>query len=321
MDVTNPGLVSVEAETYGNPYPNGGTQQWVPRETDDLVDAAGEAYPRPSNDVGSSVFPTPADVAVTELPFLPPPFFTPLPRAFEVNVDDQVIGQGVWVYVDPANPAMGKRFVTPADFTVVGPAESFQTNDAVAEIVTVTVVAVLDADNLPNPPSGSTTRYYLVTAPPSLTSYPVSLLGRQITFGEATLTVADRGASRLIQNYGGNFVTIAKDDPSDGNGGVPSLAQPQAGDTFEVAVNRQGSEQVNTEGGVVDVFVSPPPPAFVPNPGQSASVTGSPNVSTGPQPGQPIITGGVVVPTARTVNVADQSPAVGLGLPQEVFVP
>jgi hypothetical protein len=35
-------------------------------------------------------------------------------------------------------------------------------------------------------------------------------------------------------------------------------------------------------------------------------------ISTGPQPGKPIITGGVQVPTATTVNVADQATSVGL---------
>lgn len=320
MDVTNPGTVSVESETYGNPSPGAGTSLWRPLEEGLLVPAADESYPRPENDVGATTFPTPAEVTVGELPYLPPPSWYPQPRAAEVYVDEQVIGQGVWVYVDPLNPAMGKRFVTPADYTVVGPSESFQTNVASDDVVVVTVTAVLDADNLPNPPSGSTTRYYLVTAPPSLTSYPVSLLGRQVTFADDTLTAADQGASRSVQNYGGNFVVVGRDDPSDGNGGVPVLATPQVGDTFEVDVNRQGSEQVNTAGGSVDVFVSPSPEAFVPNPAQSQAVAGSPNVSTGPQPGHVIITGGVVVPTAVNVSVPDQAPPVGLGLPADVFV-
>jgi len=62
MDVTNPGLVSVEDETYGDPDPNGGTATWQPRQAGVLQDVADESYPRPSGDVLSSVFPTPADM-------------------------------------------------------------------------------------------------------------------------------------------------------------------------------------------------------------------------------------------------------------------
>jgi len=320
MDVTNPGLVSVESETYGNPSPNGGTVEDVPLETDDLVAAADEGYPKPRNDVQSRVFPTFGNLLVDELPVLAPSSSTPAPRAAEFDVDSQVIGQGTWVWVDPADHAKGKTFVEPSDFTVVGPAESFQTNLVEDEIVTVTVTIVLDADNLPHPPSPSTTRYYLVTSPPRLTSYPVSLLGRQITFSDDTLTAADQGASRSIQNYGSSFVVINRDDTTVNNGDVPTLTTPQSGDTFEVAVNRQGSEQVNTEGGTVDVFISPPPPNFVPAAAPPAAATVDADVSTGPQPGEVVITSGVAVPTAINVNVPDQPPSVGPGLPSEIYV-
>jgi len=320
MDVTNPGLVNVESETYGNPDPNGGTTLAVPFQSDDLVPAADEGYPKPQNDVQSRVFPTFGNLLVDELPFLAPSSSTPAPRAAEFDVDAQVLGQGTWVWVDPADHAKGMVFVEPSDFTVVGPAESFQTNLVEDEVATVTVTAVLDADNLPHPPSPTTTRYYLVTAPPRLTSYAVSLLGRQVTFSDDTLTAADRGASRAIQNYGPSFVVINRDDVTTNNGNVPALATPQAGDTFEVAVNRQGSEQVNTEGGTVDVFISPPPPNFVPTAAPPAAATVDADVSTGPQPGQVVITSGVAVPTAVDVSVPDQPPPVGPGLPAEIYV-
>lgn len=320
MDVTNPGLVSVEAETYGNPSPNGGTQQAVPLETDNLVAAAGEAFPRPLNDVVSRVFRTPGDLNVDEQPALIPTPYELVPSAAEFDVDTQVLGQGSMEWVDPADHSLGMRFVSPADFTVVGPAASFQTNLSEVDVVTVAITAVLDADNLPNLPSPSTTRYYLVTAPPSLASYPVSLLGRLITFSEDTLTTADRGASRSVQNYGASFVVVNRDDPSENNGDIPTLAAPQAGDTFEVSVNRQGSEQVNTEGGTVDVLISPPPQAFVPSSAPAAAATVDIDVSTGPQLGQPVILSGVVVPTAVNVSVPDQPPSVGPGLPSEIYV-
>jgi|WetSurMetagenome_2_1015567.scaffolds.fasta_scaffold06777_6 hypothetical protein len=247
MDVTNPGLVSVEDETYGDPDPNGGTATWQPRQAGVLQDVADESYPRPSGDVLSSVFPTPADVVVRGDPPVGNVLSSPVPAAASVDVASQDLGHGTWVPVDPLDPAAGKRFVSPAEFVVVGPAESFQTNASEVVLVTVTVAAVYDADNLYNPPGPSTTRYMLVTVPPSLTSYPVSLLGRDLEFAEDTATVANRGAVRPITNYSGNFVVVDRDDPNVANGTVAQLATPAAGDTFVVDVRRSGSEQVNTE--------------------------------------------------------------------------
>ena len=321
MDVTNPGTVSVESEVYGNPDPNGGTARWAPRELDSLTDAAAEGYPPAANGVDASVFPTPLDVDVDQLPVLLPVSSSPRPAAAEVAVADQDLGLGGMIPYDPSDPAAGMVFQSPADFIVVGPAKSFQTNLSAAEIASLTVLAVLDADNLPQPATVATTRYYLVLAPapgdPSLTGYPVSLLGRQVIFASDTLTTADQGAARNITNYGGNFAVVDRDDPSPSNGDVPTLSTPQAGDVVQVDVNRRGSEQVNTEGGTTDVFIFPPPPPFAPAVAPPDTFDGTTDVSTGPQPGAPVVTSGTQVPTARFVSVPDQSAVVGL--PQNFY--
>ena len=83
-------------------------------------------------------------------------------------------------------------------------------------------------------------------------------------------------------------------------------------------VNRQGSEQVNTGGGTVDVFIQPPPPVNVPFQFPTFGSLGTVDISTGPQPGQPTIGSGVVVPTARNVQVPDECQVVGL--PKNVFI-
>lgn len=317
-DVTNPGLVDVVEETYGNPDPNGGTAKYRPRELDRLTDVADEGYPPPAGDGAlSSVFPTPAEIYPDEQAVpVPPVLFNYPPRAPTINVADQSIGQGSMQPVDPGNLSAGYQFIEPADFIVVGPAESFQTN-AVDEVeVSATIVSVLDADHLPAPATVATTRYYLIMAPPDLTSYPVSLLGRQVIFADDTLTTQDAGASRNITFYSRNFLVIDRDDPLDPN--VPTLTKPAPGDVLFFDVNRQGSEQVNTGGGTIDVFIQPPPPVNVPFRFPTFGSLGTVNISTDPQPGRPTIGSGVVVPTARNVQVPDECQVVGL--PKNVFV-
>lgn len=309
MDVTNPGLVSVESEVYGNPDPNGGTAKWRPRELDALIDAAAEGYPPPPDaGVDATVFPTPAQVIVNTLLALLPVSSTPRPFATNVDIEAQSIGQGSMQPVDPGNPGAGFDFVSPADFIVVGPADSFQTN-AVDEVVEYTLLAVLDADHLPAAAGPATTRYKLILdVPPTLTSFPVSMLGRQIVF----TSVNNEGAARLVQNYGADFVVINRDDPTTSNGDVPQMATPLVGDTFEIQVNRQGSEQVNTEGGSTDVFILPPPPVNVPFPPQGQASQAAP-VFIPPPP----IESGVRSPTAVNVSVPDECSV--RGLPINVF--
>lgn len=161
------------------------------------------------------------------------------------------------------------------------------------------------------------TRYQLTVAPPDLSSFGVSMLGRPIVFDDAIFTVVNEGASRSITGYGANFVVINRSDDADLL--VPYMDDPQAGDTFTLDVQRQGSEVISRDTGTTeDVTILPPPQVDVPTGIPSAPSQGNVEVSTGPQPGEPIITSGVNVPTAITVNIADQD-LVGPGLPKDVF--
>ena len=175
------------------------------------------------------------------------------------------------------------------------------------------------------PPSTPTTRYRLSVAPQDLQSFGLSMLGREIVFADDTITIQDQGAARIIGFFGNDYITIDKDVPSDDEN--PVLDDPVPGDTFFLNVQRQGGE-VTTEptGKFQDVTIFPVPLAS-PTSSPTVNVTGASlnipgggttAVSTGPQPGAPIITGGVQVPTAITVNVADQSTSVGL--PTNVYV-
>ena len=315
-DVTNPGLVSVADEAEGNPDPNGGTAQWRPRDVGELEAAADQGYPPAP--VDAEIFPTPEEEVVTGVVPLLPVDFTLEPDASEVSVAAQSIGQGQMVPAEPGNPAAGYLFRSPDEFVVVGPAQSFQTNRAETDRVNVTVAAVLDADDLPNPADADTTRYFLVVGtPPLLTSYPVSILGRQVVFADDTLTVGDRGAARVITGYGGNYVVIDRDDPEPGNGDVPVMDLPAAGDVFAIYVGREASEDVSSTGpAAADVFVLPPPPDFVANPAQALSDQGDVFVSQVPVP---TVTSSEAVPSALDSYPAEQS-NLGPGLPANVFV-
>ena len=175
------------------------------------------------------------------------------------------------------------------------------------------------------PPSTPTTRYKVFVAPQDLQSFGVSMLGREIVFDPATITFQDRKATRIIEFYGNDYVVINQSEDSDQL--VPVLDDPVPGDILFLNVQRQGGE-VTSEltGNVQDVTIFPVPlasPTYSPTdnappPIQNITRESTIAVSTGPQPGAPIITGGVQVPTAITVNVADQSTSVGL--PTNVYV-
>ena len=332
-DVTNPGIVNVADEVLENPDPNNSLRLLVPEQDDALVAAGNQGYPRAGNDVDVELLPIPTNVAVTQVPTGQKVQAFYVPDADEVIVDQQVIGQGVWVYIDPMNPGLGKKFVPPGEFVVVGPAESIQTNASEATTVLCTITGVYDADNLWNLPDYTTTRYILLLALPDLSSYNVSVLGRPIVFANDTITVGDQGAVRYITayqgiypstTYGMNFVVINRvnqDDPNVPDLVVPVTAPngPQVGDTFVLNIQRQGSQDISLVGTTpINVVILPPPPANVPNPGQALNNQGTIEVAIGPQPGQTIITGGTQVPTAINVNVADQATAVGL--PVNVFI-
>jgi hypothetical protein len=485
MDVTNPGVVNVASEAYGrgiatnvspnaslvtrgpvtpdltqaagevrgNPDPNGGSAYYAPRQLDVLIPVADEGRPLPPDgglpqEAGAEpvVFPTPEEVVVGEPVFSPPPETYPSGGLYPSTIPP------VQVAAQPPQ-APGTGFTPPAELTVVGPSQSFQTNLAASQVITCTVTNVLDADTL-QPPGSSTTRYYVAVAlpisagKPSLRSFPVSLLGRLVTFtsvptpiavnavsysvqptdeiidesytktGSCSITlpaistvpngrtifvvdtggnagnnnitikatgtdtingappvlpspvstyaistsgsgawftanaathdwqvgvvsagasVSNLGACRAVQNYGINFVTVAIQDTSDSNGDVDLLVPIFPGDQLTLAVNRQGSEQVNTTGTSIDVNLAPPPPVNLPNTpnGLQSGYPSGTQVPTAtdvylvPRPpvsGQNPLLGpqntglptSQLVPTAVFVQVPDECPVVGL--PRNVFV-
>lgn len=170
------------------------------------------------------------------------------------------------------------------------------------------------------PVTDFTTRYRIGVSPADLTSFGISMLGRELAFDALTATAADRGAVRVIDYYGAGYVVVEKYD--DGDESVPVLSTPTAGppgDTFTVSVQREASEVFTHQAGqVVNVTVAPPPPDFAPSTAQGLASQGSVNVTVGAQPGAPVPTSGVWAPTATNVSVADQSTSVGL--PRNVFV-
>ena len=163
-----------------------------------------------------------------------------------------------------------------------------------------------------------TTRYKLYVTPSDLISFGISMLGRQITFDQDS---ENPGAVRNITGYASNWIVIDQENPADAY--IPVLQTPQPGDTFTLDVQRQGSEVITSGTGIVQDVTLLPIPAAAPPPvpftadvfPQGQAIVA---VSTGPQPGQPIITSGVPAPTAINVNVADQPP-IGVGLPPNVF--
>jgi hypothetical protein len=161
------------------------------------------------------------------------------------------------------------------------------------------------------------TRFRIYVNPATLTSYPISLLGREILF-DGNITPANEGASRLITGYGANFVVVDRNDPSDTS--VPILSNPQIGDTFTIDTEREGSEEFSRVfEAPAEVTIFPDPPAFVPNVVPNFMLTDS-FVSTGVQPNDPndVLTSGTRVPAAIDVKVSDQATTVGL--PKDVFV-
>jgi hypothetical protein len=296
-DVTNPGQVTVEDEVYSNPDPNNSIVQDVPRNTGAVVPVANYARKPASNGVSAQTFSTPVELSPDVPLFVPPVATTSVPPATEVNIASQsLVG------------------VNTPDFIVVGPAESFQTNTTDQDLVSLAITGVYDADNLPNVPSPTTTRFYLMVAvPPILTSYPVSLLGRQLIW----LTEDNEGAARFITGYGSAYVVVNRVDLSEDNGGVPELAIPMVGNTLSLDVARRGSEQVNTVGETINVVISPPPPVAVPNPPQAIQGGNTSFVSTGAQPVPAPVEGGESAPRTCYSNPIDQPPP---AFPIDVFV-
>lgn len=161
-----------------------------------------------------------------------------------------------------------------------------------------------------------TTRYRLGLAPADLDNFGVVIQEREIVFADPTLTAANSGASRIVEFATESWIVIGKyDEDSD----VPVLTTPQVGDELTLFVQREGSELfVEHLGQVVNLDLLSVPPVTAASPvTPSFASQGSANSSTGAQPGQPVIGHGVQVPTAVTVQVAEQATVVGL--PVNVF--
>jgi len=256
-----PGLTDVADETYGNPDPNGGAAYYAPRELDVLTPVADEGFPLPPDgglpqEAGAEpvVFPTPEEVVVGEPVFTPPTSTYPSGGLYpSQNPPLQVADQ------PPQAPGTG--FTPPAELTVVGPRQSFQTNLTADQIVTCTVTNVLDADTL-QPPSSSTTRYYVaVSLPiaagkPNLKSYPISLLGRLITFSSVAAPTQVNAASYSVlpaddvidENYTATApCSITLPAISTVPNGRTVFVVDTGGDAgnHNITVNRTGSDTIN----------------------------------------------------------------------------
>ena len=158
MDVTNPGLVNVADQAYGNPS-TAVQSLAIPEDSDVLTPVADEGYPRAEDvtateDGGNSKGPTPTvtnpinqppaspPLSLAQLPGVPPAF-APFPQTNIVNtVDSQPTSQNQ---------------IQPPSFDVIGINQTFQTNQTDATRREYTVTSVKDADTggpivVPGPP-------------------------------------------------------------------------------------------------------------------------------------------------------------------------
>jgi hypothetical protein len=307
MDVTNPGLVNVADQAFRPALP-GVNSLAIPLDDDVLVPIADQAEPPAENDA-TAVLPVAAESIVAGQTSVPAsqdfaevpgvaPHFLPFPTD---NLANNVANQ---------NLTSG----TIAEFIVAGPDISIQTNPAPETKKTYTVASVRDADT-GGIANVNTTRFRLGITPNDLASFGLSMLGRQIVFDDNIFTVNNEGAARLITSIN-NIIVIDRSDPNDQT--VPVMDVPQVGDTFALDVQRQGSEVVTKDTNAnQDVVILPPPLVNEPTGIANFNSQGTVDVSVGPQSGEPIISSGVRVPTAITVNIADQEAVIGL--PVNVF--
>lgn len=147
MDVTNPGLVNVADQAYGNPS-TAVQSLAIPEDSDVLTPVADEGYPRADNvtstkDGNGSAGPTPTTtnpinqppasppLSLAQLPGMPPTF-APFPQTNIANtVDSQPTSQNQ---------------IQPPSFDVIGINQTFQTNQTDATRRQYTVTSVRDAD-------------------------------------------------------------------------------------------------------------------------------------------------------------------------------
>jgi hypothetical protein len=300
MDVTNPGLVCVANQAFRPDLT--ADSMAVPLDNDVLVPVANQGEPPAENAEVVTTNPTPVEEIVERQVFAPvsqdfsqlpgvAPLFLPFsPEDFRNDVANQNLTAG--------NPA---EFIVTSD-------QSIQTNATVATKRGYVVTSVRDADT-GLAPVAATTRFKLLVAPTDLAVLGIPVSGRQIVFDDSILTVANEGATRTVSGYGSNFIVISRDDPFDSQ--VSSMAIPTIGDTFTMNVQRLGSETISRDTGVTEnVFISPPPLAAQPTNFSSENFQGTVDVSTGPQPGKPVIDSGTSAPTAVDVYVANQASAI-----------
>lgn len=310
-DVTNPGLVNVANQAFKPAL--GVDSLAVPDNSDVLVPVADQGQPPAENGVDSAVFPTPTESLVIKQVAIPVsqdfgivPGVAPLFLSFPVdNLKNNVANQ---------NLTAGN----PGEYTVAGPDLSIQTNQTSDTKKTFVVSSVRDADTLLPivSPGANTTRYLLKVVPADLGSFGVTMLNRQIVFDDNIVTTQNEGATRIITGCGSNFIVIDCNNPDDVV--VPSLATPQIGDTFTLDIQRRNSEVISRSTGIFqDITILPPPLVNQPTGLPNENFQGTTDVSTGPQPGSPVIASGVSVPASIDVNVSEQDAVIGL--PVNVF--
>jgi len=229
IDVTDPGVVNVEAQAYP-PVP--GSAQALP--TPVLVDASSQgAVPlRPL----LQALPLSSDVFVEDVSLLPLPSFsrgTVDPDVREVDVSAQNL----------TSVSVDTFLVTEVGSVRVGP-------PGIPDSVTLAIATILDADTL-GPVTSSTTRYRITLAS-SLASYGVGIVGRQATV-ESSVTPGNVGQSMIISFWSGNLIVIPRQV-----GSLTFSTNLQVGATLAIDVGRDGTgafyELVASES---DVLVQP----------------------------------------------------------------
>jgi hypothetical protein len=140
MDATNPGQVEVEDQSVGNPQLTVDSQA-QPNNEAELLPVSDEGFPKASNDVEASTFPTPANVVINDSPLLPQNFGQAVPPTTNVDVAAQSLGLGT--FVDGV-------FVSPSDFIVPTTGNNVQTNTNDDSEISLKITLVLDpATGLP----------------------------------------------------------------------------------------------------------------------------------------------------------------------------
>ena len=143
MDVTNPGLINVADQTYGNPSTSVASLA-IPEDSDALVPVADGGYPRAED--AAPGLPIPASSNVIQQPPASPsqsfgqlpgvaPLFAPFPQ------------EGISNTVD--NQLSSQNEVQPAEFEVIGVGNTIATNQTPETARRYTVTAVRDANGGP----------------------------------------------------------------------------------------------------------------------------------------------------------------------------